>query len=189
MTHKSYNFPKEIYHRIHWYAKRNVDPQTIANTLKIPLKAVKTFLEKLSLEEQNFEKKNFQTNIKAQSSFKKDEIKDFLDIFRYEKTRYAVIDIGGMLTEKNIEKLNQELTKLLTTNFKAIALKMSDVMMIDEKGFNAICAFCEAFSKTNRFAAILDPSLEVEKFLEKFGQQSKIYIFGTESAFEQKAFG
>jgi anti-anti-sigma regulatory factor len=196
MPHKSssHHLPQEIYHRIYWYAKRNVDPRVIAHTLRIPLKTVEHLIEKLSSPDQlkHAETRSHEEHTRVYSHHSHAHAPalqaDFLDVFTFEKTRYTVIDISGMATGANIEKLHTELKRLLASEFKAVALRMTDVKAIDEQGFNAICAFYDAFINMRRYTAILDPSPEVDSFMAGMQVDKKIPVFGTETAFEEKAF-
>jgi anti-anti-sigma regulatory factor len=191
MSHKqSHHLPQDIYHRIYWYAKRNVDPRVIAHTLKIPLRTVERIIEKLSSAEnlKPIPPVESEDHLHAKQSASQPYPKEFLDVFAFTKTRYTVVDFNGMVTKANAEKLDSELRKLLASDWKAVALRMADVKAIDEEGFGAIAAFYEAFVNMRRFTAILDPSPELDAFLEARDPDVRIPVFGTESAFESKAF-
>jgi len=183
--------PQDIYHRIYWYAKRNVDPHVIAHTLKIPLKSVERLIEKLSSAE-SFKSLPHQPELDAVEGAKPDDsqpkAQDFLDMFVFAKTRYTVIDFSGMVTAANADKLNAEIKMLLSSDWKTIALRMADVKEIDDYGFKAIVGFYNAFVNMRRHTAILDPSPELDKFLEIHNQTAKVPVFGTESAFEEHSF-
>jgi ABC-type transporter Mla MlaB component len=184
--------PQEIYHRIYWYAKRNVDSRLIAHALNLPLKTVEHLLEKMSSADHIQpppEEPSNKENTHQKQPHSQPRPSDFLDVFTFVKTRYTVIDISGMATSANIDKLHAELKKLLASDWKAVALRMTDVKEIDEEGFNAICTFYEAYSKMRRYTAILDPSPKVDSLLALHKLDKKIPVFGTESAFEEKAFG
>jgi anti-anti-sigma regulatory factor len=192
MPHKpSHHMPQDIYHRIYWYAKRNVDPHVIAHTLKIPLKSVERLIEKLSSAE-SLKLLPQQPELDAIEGAKPDDsqpkAQDFLDMFVFAKTRYTVIDFSGMVTTANADKLNAEIKMLLSSDWKTIALRMADVTEIDDYGFKAIVGFYNAFVNMRHHTAILDPSPEVDKFLETHNQTAKVPVFGTESAFEEHSF-
>ncbi len=192
MLHKSaHHLSQELYHRIYWYAKRNVDPRVIAHTLKIPLKTVEHLIERLSSPDSP-KKVSKGESVEAPSRPLPSSIaaptRDFLDIFAFAKTRWTVIDISGMVTKANIEKLHMELEKLLGSDWKTVALRMADVKDIDKDGFAALKTFHESFVAMRRYAAILDPSPEVDRFLAARDPDFTIPVFGTEIAFEERAF-
>jgi anti-anti-sigma factor len=191
MSHKQSHLPQEIYHRIYWFAKRNVDPRVIAVTLKLPLKTVQHFIAKLSSIEQlpppsHSDKGKSAAHHREPSPSSPES--DFLDVYFFSKTRHVIMDISGMITKSNSEKLKGELQKLIPSEWKAVALRMTDVKKVDEEGFSIILSFLESQTKTGRYSAILDPSASVDSFLSASGLDRDIPVFGTESAFEEKAF-
>ena len=192
MAHKSSYLQRETYHRIYWYAKRNVAPGIIAHTLQLPLKTVQHIVErflttdgKIAGEHGN-EPPAHETNAVFEHAQQSDE--DFLDIFMFVKTRYAVMDISGMVTKKNTHALAAELDKLESSGLKAVAISMADVKQLDNDGLGALIALHDKFSKTGRFIAILDPSPAAAAFILAQGADAKIPVFGTETAFESHAF-
>jgi ABC-type transporter Mla MlaB component len=192
MTHKSSHLPQETYHRIYWYAKRNVDPGIIAHTLQLPLKTIEHIVERFKTADRKIAGKHGSEpavhipNAVFEKAQPADE--DFLDIFMFVKTRYAVMDMSGMVTKKNINRLVAELGKLESSELKAVAISLADVKQIDDDGLGALIALHEKFSKTGRFVAILDPSPAADAFILERAADKKIPVFGTETAFESHAF-
>ena len=192
MTHKSSHLPQETYHRIYWYAKRNVDQGIIAHTLQLPLKTVEHIVERFMNADRTIAEKHGSrspahvTNAVFEHTRPSDE--DFLDIFMFVKTRYAVMDMSGMVTKKNIDKLAAELNKMESSELKAVAISLADVKQIDDDGLGALIALHDKFNKTGRFIAILDPSPAADAFILAKGADTKIPVFGTETAFESHAF-
>ena len=64
---------------------------------------------------------------------------------------------------------------------------MANVKTADEAGLSTILSFFKNFSHKGRYAAILDPSKEIETFLNEQEVEKKIPVFGTEKAFEESA--
>jgi anti-anti-sigma regulatory factor len=194
MTHKSYHVSQETYHRIYWFAKRNVAAEVIAHTLKLPLKTVQHIIERFSSTDHADPVHHTpepiipaqQNNPADGSASGSDE--DFLDVFLFIKTRYAIMDISGMVTKKNIYKLNTEIHKLENSDLKAVALRLTDVKDIDSEGLSAIVALHGTFKKAGRYTAILDPSPMADDFILSLGVEKKIPVYGTETAFEAHAF-
>jgi ABC-type transporter Mla MlaB component len=194
MSHKSSHLPQEIYHRIYWYAKRNVDPHVIAHTLKLPLKTVEHILERFSATERSetgphapaAHTHTFAKNAGHELTPASEE--DFLDIFLFVKTRYTVMDISGMMTKGNMHKLTAELHKLRSSDLKAVAIRLADLRQLDEDGLAALIVFHDDFKKMGRYIAVLDPSLEAETFIAEHDPEKKLPLFGTETAFESHAF-
>ena len=190
MSQKSSILSQDIYHRIYCYAKRNVAPLLIAHTLNLPVKTVENIVEKLAANKQ------LQPLQKTSEKSKSPDVvigttaddEQFLDVFIFAKTRHLVLDISGTLDKHNLQKLSDEVTKLKSSELRAIAIKLTDIKMIDEDGFAALLSMHLEFKKMGKFTAILDPSPEADAFLQKSGNEKKIPIFGTESAFEAKAF-
>jgi anti-anti-sigma regulatory factor len=187
MTHKSSHLPREIYHRIYWYAKRNVDPRVIAHTLRLPLKTVEHIVDRFS------DAPTAAPPLHMHATGAGDEPAagdgdDFLDIFLFVKTRYAVMDISGMVTKRNIHKLTAEFLKLRTSDLKAVALSMTDVRQLDGDGLAALIALSGDLKKMGRYSAVLDPSPAADAFIAEHDPGKKLQIFGTEIAFEAHAF-
>jgi anti-anti-sigma regulatory factor len=193
MSHKSSHVPQETYHRIYWYVKRNVDPRVIAHTLKLPLKTVEHIIERFSENDRtaaalhNPSAAHSHVPVSARPDAPVAD-EDFLDMFLFVKTRYAIMDISGMVTKRNIHKLTTELQKLRSSDLKAVALCMTDVLQLDKDGLDAIVSFHDDFKKANRFTAVLDPSPDADSFIAGHEAAKKLPVFGTETAFEAHAF-
>jgi anti-anti-sigma regulatory factor len=98
------------------------------------------------------------------------------------------MDLSGMITAGNREKLRDELQKLAGGDWKAVALRMTDVKAVDDEGFSVLTSFLADLAGAGRFCAVLDPSAAADAFLASRGLDKSIRVFGTESAFEEKAF-
>lgn len=189
MSHKSSHLPQEIYHRIYWYAKRNVDPHVIAHTLRLPLKTVEHIIDRFSATDEPRDTPHTHAFVKHASHERAPAAEeDFLDIFLFVKTRYAVMDISGMVTKRNIHKLTAELHKLRNSDLKVVAISMTDVRQLDEDGLGALIGFYDDFKKMDRYTAVLDPSPAADEFIADHDKEKKLPIFGTETAFEAHAF-
>jgi anti-anti-sigma regulatory factor len=186
MTHKSSHLQQEIYHRIYWYAKRNVDPHVIAHTLKIPLKTVEHIIERLSTSTPHDAPTDASTLHGHATDAGSDD--DFLDIFLFVKTRYAIMDISGMVTKKNLHKLTTEFHKLRNSDLKAVAISMTDVQQLDGDGLAALIALSNDLRKMGRYSAVLDPSPAADAFIAEHDPGKNLPVFGTETAFEAHAF-
>jgi anti-anti-sigma regulatory factor len=189
MPQKSSHVPKELYHRIYWYAKQGVDAARIAHALKLPLKTVEMMLEKLADKsyEHSVDETETKTIVKPETAEPVAD-EDFLDVFIFVKTRFVIVDISGMVEKQHLEKLVLELEKIRKMEIKAAALRMAEVQRIDEHGAKAIITFHQDFLRAGRYTAILDPSPQVDAFLAQTELDKKIAVFGTETAFEGKAF-
>jgi anti-anti-sigma regulatory factor len=189
MSHKSSHLPQEIYHRIYWYAKRNVDPHVIAHTLRLPLKTVEHIIDRFSAADQPKDMPHAHAfSRQAGHEHAPASEEDFLDIFLFVKTRYAVMDISGMVTKRNIHKLIAELHKLRSSDLKAVAISLTDVKQLDEDGLGALIILLDDFKKMGRYTAILDPSPVADAFIAEHDLEKKLPVFGTETAFESHAF-
>jgi anti-anti-sigma regulatory factor len=183
MTHKSSHLPQEIYHRIYWYAKRNVDPHVIAQTLKLPLRTVEHVIERFSAAALPHK----HATSPGDEGAARDDV-DFLDIFLFVKTRYAIMDMSGMVTKKNLHKLTTEFHKLRSSDLKAVAISMTDVRQLDEDGLAALIALSSDLRKMGRYSAVLDPSPAADAFITEHDPGKNLPVFGTETAFEAHAF-
>ncbi len=123
-------------------------------------------------------------NVKTKSKKSKHS---YLDIYVLQKTRFAIIDINGMVTEEHTDYLNTELNKVLESNLRTVALLMSKVKIIDDTGLSTLLSFYDNFLAKGRYTAILDPSLETEALITEKELEARIPIFGTEKAFEDDA--
>ncbi len=182
MTAKHNDEADEIYHRIYRLIKRKIPPRTIAATLDLPLRAVLGVISRLEKTEALCQCGNHRRNEDNEGGL------DFLDIYFYPKTRYAVLYLVGYLSKKNIPLLQTELSKLLSSKWKAIALRMSDIRLLCEDAVKLLISNKEEFDALGKFFAILDPSPEIEPVITGSKIESVIDIFGTEHAFEEAAF-
>ena len=107
-------------------------------------------------------------------------------IFTQDQIRCAAT--GGTLNQKTIGYLDKELDKIYVGHWKAIAVKMTDIVAIDEAASQNLLLYNKKFTEGNKFFAILDPSSTVEPLLLKYNLEDFIPIFGTERAFEDAAF-
>jgi anti-anti-sigma regulatory factor len=187
MSHHSSQLPQDVYHRLYWYVKRNVAPHRIAAALNLPLKTVFNLVYRLKAD--SFPEHDALSRppdaIQVSTA---DTSGDFLDIFLFSKTRYSVIDISGSLCGAHAEKLATEVDSLTQADRKPLALKMTDIVAMDEPGANAIIALHKKFSSNGRYFAILDPSAVIDPLFKQYHIDEKIPVFGTELAFEQHAF-
>jgi anti-anti-sigma factor len=186
MPNNPSQLPKEIYHRLYWYAKKNIDPARIAASMGLPLKTVNHFIERFKLEK-DLALPKVKEDSKAAAPIAEGK-EDFLDIFIFSKTRHTVVDINGSIDKKNSGKLKEMLQKSKSSHRNPIALKMTDVHSIDHSGAETILFLYAEFKQRGRYCAILDPSTAIEPMLKQFGIENKIPIFGTEIAFEEHAF-
>ncbi|HLV30769.1 MAG TPA: STAS domain-containing protein [Chitinispirillaceae bacterium] len=174
---------EEMYHRFYRLHKRNIPPEAIANTLNLPLRTVQQLINRMNMTHSKTQKKvtTVQNPVKSENA-------DYLDIYFYTKTRYSIIQLVGVLTEKYSENLDKELQKSLTSSWKAIALEMSNVSLIDETCSNLIISYYQNFLEKDKFLAILDPSPAVDSQLIELKLEGNVPVFGTELAFEENAF-
>jgi anti-anti-sigma regulatory factor len=192
------NEPKlswDYYHRIYRLAVKNIDAQSIAATLHLPLRTVNNILERFNEAKKQSEATENETTPTASGEAHQHEHKkhgadshSFLDIYILSKARYAIVDLSGMLTQQHFDRLQKELSQLRSSSWKAVAILMADVVAVDEKCFNEIVRFHDDFRNRGRFAALLDPSRAIEQFIDKHKIDEKVPIFGTEKVFEEKAF-
>ena len=186
MHHKTSQLPKEIYHRLYSYAKRNVDPVRIAAAMNLPLKTVHYFISRFN-SEKDAEPPTRLPDPAAQSPSVPAR-GDFLDTFIFAKTRHSIVDISGSIDKHHVGKLRDTLMKLSSSHRNPLALKMTDVQFIDATGAEMILSLYAEFKQRGRYCAILDPSPEIEPILKQHKIDKEIPIFGTELAFEEHAF-
>jgi anti-anti-sigma regulatory factor len=182
MLNHSDELSQEMYHRIYRMIKRNIEPRLIAATLNLPLKTVSSIVLRMK------EKKDSTTTDSAAVSSQYHSVSDFLDVYLYTKTRYAIIQLVGVLHRKNLYLLENEVEKSLTAPWKATALRLTDVLMIDSDSCNFILNSFKKFQDAGRYLAILDPSAQIEASLSELKIEDTVPIFGTERAFEDAAF-
>ena len=173
----------EIYHRIYRLIKRRISPHIIAATLNLPLRTVLGVISRLEKTESLSERKH-----PSHGNEKDSGGSDFLDIYFYPKTRYAIIDLVGYLSDSYTSLLQTEITKTLASNWKAVAIRMSDIHFICDSAARVLLSSKDHFDTIGRYFAILDPSPEIESALSVFKIETGIPIFGTERAFEEAAF-
>ncbi len=170
------NITDKMYHRLYRLMKRGVEPVSIAATLNLPLNTVITIVSRL---------KNGDNTSAQQSSA---AAQSYLDIYFFQETRYSKLQIVGSITEPHLEKLEQEFEKVLKSKFKVVAMEMCDATELDEACSKAILGFYNRMKDIGHFTAILDPSSDVDSSLQKWGLEETVPIFGTTSAFIDRAF-
>jgi anti-anti-sigma regulatory factor len=176
----------ELYHRIYRLAQRKVDPHLIAATVNMSYRSVQNILEKI--------KRSLHTHPSSHGSGSGhveieigDENVSFSAMI-VPKMRYSVIDFAGPLTEDTLKELKAELQEVASSEWKVVAMKLTDVTEMDDTAIETLLDFHKDFTGKGRFMAILDPSPSLEPLIQKHNLEKKISIFGTERAFEDKAF-
>jgi anti-anti-sigma regulatory factor len=177
---------QEMYTRIYRLYKRNINTQIIATTLNIPLRTVQSVISRFESSGVTENAEPDDLSINDDSTIEKNAT--FLDIYTYPKTRYAIIEFVGLLTDNYTETVSKELQKALSSNWKAIGLKMNHVRSMDKSIADIILSYHQKCSSVAKFFAILDPSPQIEPQLRQFNIENVIPIFGTERAFEDNAF-
>jgi anti-anti-sigma regulatory factor len=175
---------EEMYHRLYRLMKRKIAPTNIAHTLHLPLRTVEHIINRMKKSDDE----NLSLNKAKIQKSKKPGDEKYLDIYLYTKTRYSIIQLVGALTEQYCERLEKELQKVLMSSWKAIALEMSDLSLIEEPCSNLIISYYPKFQEKDKFLAILNPSPAIDSQLIEFKLEDNIPIFGTELAFEENAF-
>lgn len=181
MRNRSDELSQEMYHRIYRMIKRNIEPKIIAATLNLPLKTINSIILRIT------QKNDYSITDSAEVS-QDHSVGDFLDVYLYTKTRYAVIQLVGVLHRQNLYLLEKEVEKSFTAPWKATALRLTDVLLIDSDSCNFILSSFKKFQGLGRYMAILDPSPQIEATLSEFKIEDTVPIFGTERAFEDAAF-
>ena len=174
----------ETYHRIYRLGLKNIEPERIAETLKLPTRAVVNVLEKM-FGQKHRPPESPEDNATEQVE---ESTTSYLDIFVLPKIRYVRMDFFGSITKETIPQLQTELDKISESQFKAVAFRMKDVIALDEEGLNVILDFNKMFVHRGRYAAILDPSLKIEPFITEKQVELTMPVFGTEKTFEDTAF-
>lgn len=181
MQYKSDELSQEMYHRIYRMIKRKIDPQYIAATLNLPLKMINNIVFRIKQGESS----DPSALIQQQQDH---SVVDFLDVYIYTKTRYAIIQLVGALCKQHIYLLENEIDKTIAASWKAVAMRLTDVHMIDSDSCEFILSSFKKFQTLGRYLALLDPSPEIEPVLSAQNMEDTISIFGTERAFEEAAF-
>lgn len=173
----------DIYHRIYRMAAKRIPSDQIAFTLDLPINVIKNIVDRFfqpSIETPNNDEKKVPKEYKS-------EKQSYLDIYILQRLRFSIIDLNGMVTEDHITHLQEELNKILKSNLKMIAIRMANVKTINEAGLSTILSFFREFLNKGRYAAILDPSKEIETLLIEKEVEKEMPVFGTEKAFEENA--
>lgn len=176
---------QEMYTRIYRLYKRNINTQIIAATLNIPVRTVQSVISRFESSGNINESEPGSPSANDSSA---ENSSTFLDIYTFPKTRYVIIEFVGVLTDNYAENVSNEIQKALSSNWKAIGLKMNQVHSIDKSIADIILSFFQKSSAVSKFFAILDPSPEIDPQLKQFNIESIVPVFGTERAFEDSAF-
>jgi anti-anti-sigma regulatory factor len=184
MHHSHAELSEQIYRRIYRLHHQKVDTRIIAAALNLPLVTVHNVVTRLHGEKHAPKSSAHEPARTASKARHLDEIV----AFTFSKVRYAVVDVSGPITGKNCEHLQRELNNLLTAEFRAVAILLTEASDLDETGVKAILDFQTSFSGRGRYVALLDPSPDIEPVITAMHLDEKIPIFGTEHAFEEAAF-
>lgn len=185
MTRKRSELSQEMYHRIYRLGQRKIDPQRIAATLNLPVKTVRHVLDRFFDSPKVASLAETSKKTKQEGAARR---KEFLSVYLYAKTRYAVVDIGGPVTTENTAVLAEELHAAESPELRAIALRLSRASRLDEDGAQSLVKIASEWSSQGRFTALLDPNPNLEPQIARLGLDKKLPIFGTELAFEESAF-
>jgi ABC-type transporter Mla MlaB component len=180
----SHTSSEEIYHRVYRLMKRNTAPPLIAAALNLPLRVVLNVISRL-------EKKpelgvDEETDPSAAGTHDAETV-HFFNAYFITKARYGILQLAGHLVLGKKALIEEELQKAQSSVCKAFAIKMTEVVGIDETGAALLLAFCETMLARERFVALLDPPIAIEPLLATFHIEGKIPIFGTLGAFESGA--
>ena len=182
---QSKELSEEIYHRIYRLIKRRVNAHTIAATLHLPVRTVLGVISRLERSESSNGSINQQQGTAGDDASAEN---DYLDIYFYPKTRYAILDLVGVLSEQHTPLLKTEIQKVIATSWKAVAIRMSHVQVLCDEAAEIILSSKEDFTAMGRYMGILDPAPAIEQTLAATHLEDTIPIFGTERAFEDAAF-
>ncbi len=174
----------DIYHRIYRLAVRKVPAEQIAFTLNLPISVIKSIVEQFFPASKNLQPQQADTH---EAEKNQPDQQSYLDIYILQRLRFTIIDLNGMVIEKHHIQLKEEVEKALNSNIKIVAILMKNVKKIDEIGLTIIISLYNDFINRGRYLAILDPSKEIEPFLEFKEIEKVIPVFGTEKAFEERA--
>ncbi|MFW6221077.1 MAG: STAS domain-containing protein [Fibrobacterota bacterium] len=170
----------EIYHRVYRLAVKNVDPQRIAATLNLSLKTVQSVIYRIQSAKKSLKSEHPESLPPSQGTY--------LDLYVLPKTRYVVLDLSGWVTEQHLDRLREEINNIKASEWKTVAILMAEVKEIDQPALDVIMNFSQTYANKGRYVAILDPSQDIEPFIEENNLEESIPIFGTEKMFEEKAF-
>jgi anti-anti-sigma regulatory factor len=183
MNRRPREVSEEIYHRIYRLSKKKVSIHSIAATLHLPVRTVMGVINRLDRSDTQPDK-----SVPSGDHPDKEDDSEFLDIYFYPKTRYAIVDLVGSLSDEHTHRLQAELEKTVASSWKAIAVRMYDVNFISEAAGSILLSVKTSFDALGRYFALLDPSASIETDLINYELEGKIPIFGTERAFEETAF-
>lgn len=93
---------EEMYHRLYRMIKRELDPRVISNALNIPLRTVQNVIARMS---------QIKFDTPVENSSDKHLSDKFLDVYFLPKTRYAILQLVGMIINDTSKTLQDELEK------------------------------------------------------------------------------
>jgi anti-anti-sigma regulatory factor len=164
--------------------KRNTTPPLIAAALNLPLRVVLNVISRL---EKKPELGADECPDPTVSHNQEAGAAPFLDAYFINKARYGILQLVGHLVKEKKALLDDELQKARITVCKAIAIKLTNVVAMDEAGAKMLLDFCETMQARNRYIALLDPPMRIEPLISHFQFEGKIPVFGTLGAFESGA--
>lgn len=175
---------EDIYHRVYRLMQRKTAPPIIAAALNLPLRIVLNVISRI-------EKK---PELGGESSAGVADVDkpvssnpSFLEAYFITKPRYAILQLVGHVSKDQSAALETQLQKVQSSVWKAVAIRLSDVTVMDETGARMLLTFCEEMNSRERYAALLDPPLQVEPLLSCLHIEGKVPVFGTLAAFENGA--
>jgi hypothetical protein len=167
-----------IYHRIYKLHQRKITPQQIASTTKMPIKLVRSVL-------QRFDPKKSEAEIEKEAL----ATESYLDYNISKQHKYGTLDISGFLYEKFGDKIKKSIKQfLLKTTSGLLAVKMDEVYDVDDEGMNIIISEFKSIINNGRIVVILAPSDSVDEYIIANDVENTIKVFGTISAFEEYVY-
>jgi ABC-type transporter Mla MlaB component len=185
MKNLLHTISEDMYHRVYRLMRRDIDSRLIASALNLPLRTVLNVIARLKKNELADQQSPL---LPAGEEKKSISAATFLDVYCLTKTRYSMLQLVGHLVKEEMQILEQELQKVETSVWKAVAIRMSDVVELDAACARLLLDFFTRMTSHERFVAILDPPARIEKQLIEFKIEGKVPIFGTERTFEEHAF-
>ena len=77
---------------------------------------------------------------------------------------------------------------MLDSQQKAIAIRLTDVHVIDDNAITLLLDYKTRFTNKGRYLGLLDPAPDIEGVIIEKGLDERLPIFETDRAFEENAF-
>jgi anti-anti-sigma regulatory factor len=172
-----------IFHRIYKLHQKNIPPQQIAATTKMPLKSVKSILRKIK------EAEGASLGSRSGASAQAFTLEPYLDSHVRKKHTHVTLDFSGFFTTEFIPQIENNIYQVMEdSSTQRIVLKLADIYKADANAAKVLRKIVQDLSRKGRSLVLFSPSESMEAAIQKADLEKDIRILGTQAAFDNYVY-